>query len=71
MTVSALREVMARLFARRATTAERIAREINAVLRRKEEARIYHYVHGAGRYPPRRTAGEPHVADPPRGDPLQ
>jgi hypothetical protein len=42
-------------------TLEGIVRELNETLRRKEEARIYHYVANTGHYPPQRqtAAGSP------------
>ena len=36
-------------------TVEAIVRELNETLRRTEEARIYHWMHNTGKYPPRRT----------------
>ena len=56
LTVSALREVFSRVLASRRLTPADIVREMNEVLRRTEEARIYHWVASVGRYPPRRTA---------------
>jgi len=55
LTPSVLREVMSRLLVLRMLTLEGMTREVNATLRRKEEARIYSYYHETGRYPPRRT----------------
>jgi len=55
LTPSVLREVMSRLLVLRMLTLEGMTREVNATLRRKEEARIYSYHHETGRYPPRRT----------------
>ena len=40
-------------------TPEGILRELNAVLRRNEEARIYHWFKRTGGYPPRRAANGP------------
>jgi SRSO17 transposase len=54
LTVSQLREVFTRLIQRRQTTAGQIADEINRVLRRTEEARIYSWVARHSRYPPPR-----------------
>lgn len=55
--MSVVREAMSRLIALRDLTPEGVRRELNATLRRTEEARIYHWFHRTGRYPPRRTAG--------------
>jgi SRSO17 transposase len=57
LTPSMLREVMSRALALRCLTLSGITYEINATLRRKEEARIYHYYHRTGQYPPRRSLG--------------
>jgi SRSO17 transposase len=54
LTVSQLREVFTRLLRRRRTTAAKIADEINRVLRRTEEARIYAWIAKHNRYPPPR-----------------
>src|SRR5205807_10251282 len=54
MTVSTLATACSRLLALRELTLEGIVREVNETLRRKEEARIYHYYRKTGRYPPRR-----------------
>jgi SRSO17 transposase len=66
LTVSVLREAMSRLLVLQTLTREGIVRELNETLRRKEEARIYHYYHATGRYPPRRTeaADDPADAEP-------
>jgi hypothetical protein len=60
MTVSVVREAFSRLIALRELSLAAIVRELEETLRRKEEARIYHYFHNTGAYPPRRqnTAGE-------------
>jgi len=55
LTVSVLREVFSRVLALGRLTLEGIVREMNEVLRRTEEARIYHWVANTGKYPPRRT----------------
>jgi SRSO17 transposase len=55
LTPSILREVMSRVLALRLLTLAGITQEVNATLRRKEEARIYSYFKKTGRYPPRRT----------------
>jgi hypothetical protein len=44
------------MIALRHLTLAGIAAELSAALRRKEEARIYHWHRRTGRYPPRRTA---------------
>jgi hypothetical protein len=54
LTVSVLREVFSRVIALDRLTLEGIVRELNEVLRRKEEARIYHWIANTGQYPPRR-----------------
>ncbi len=36
-------------------TLESISRELNETLRRKEEARIYHWYQRTGQFPPRRA----------------
>ncbi len=55
-----LREASSLALAMRLTP-EAALRELNAVMRRKEEARIYHWFQRTGGYPPRRGAahGEP------------
>jgi SRSO17 transposase len=55
LTVSVLREVFSRVLALGRLSLEGIVREMNEVLRRTEEARIYHWVANAKQYPPRRT----------------
>jgi SRSO17 transposase len=55
LTVSVLREVFSRVLALGRLTLAGIVRELNEVLRRTEEARIYHWVANTGKYPPRRT----------------
>jgi SRSO17 transposase len=62
LTVSVLREVFSRVLALGRLTLAEIVREMNEVLRRTEEARIYHWVKNTGDYPPRRTiVSEPSV----------
>lgn len=55
MTVSVLREAFSRLLALSHLTLPGIVRELNATMRRTEEARIYHWVNNVEEYPPRRT----------------
>jgi len=55
LSVSVLREVFSRVMALGRLTLEGIVREMNEVLQRTEEARIYHWVANTGKYPPRRT----------------
>ena len=62
MTASTLEVVFRRLMELRELTLEGIVREINVTLRRKEEARIYHYHKKTGRYPPRRPGAASGVA---------
>jgi hypothetical protein len=57
MTVSVLREVFSRIIELGQVTVANIIREVNATLRRKEEARIYYWVHTEQKYPPSRTGG--------------
>jgi SRSO17 transposase len=57
LTVPQLREVFARLLQRDPPSPRRIAEEVSRVLRRNEEARIYHWYHATGKFPPRR--GQP------------
>jgi hypothetical protein len=49
--------VFTRLLSLPAPGAEQIAQEVSRVLRRNEEARIYHWYAKTGRFPPRR--GQP------------
>jgi SRSO17 transposase len=55
LTVSVLREVFSRVIALERLSLEEIVGELNEVLRRKEETRIYHWIANTGNYPPRRT----------------
>jgi hypothetical protein len=69
-TVSVLREVFSRMMALGRLTMEGIVAELNEVLRRTEEARIYHWVANTGTYPPRRSLSrESHVAVAEVGEP--
>jgi hypothetical protein len=52
-----MREVFARLLHPRPASVRQIAEEISRVLRRNEEARIYHWYAATGKFPPRR--GQP------------
>jgi len=52
-----LREVFARLLQPQPPTPEQIATEVSRVLRRTEEARIYHWYKATKKFPPRR--GQP------------
>jgi hypothetical protein len=54
LTVSQLREVFTRLLRRPRPTAQQIADEVNRVMQRGEEARIYHWIDSAKIYPPSR-----------------
>ena len=49
-----MREVFARLLQPDPPSPERIAAEVSRVLRRNEEARIYHWYANTGNFPPRR-----------------
>jgi hypothetical protein len=57
LTVPQMHEVFARLLRPDPPGAARIAEEVTRVLRRNEEARIYHWYASTGRFPPRR--GQP------------
>jgi hypothetical protein len=50
-----MREVFARLLQPKPPSAIRIAEEVSRVLRRHEEARIYHWYAATGDFPPRRS----------------
>jgi hypothetical protein len=54
LTVPQMRELFARLLQPKPPGAAQIAEEISRVLRRNEEARIYHWYKATGRFPPRR-----------------
>ncbi len=54
VTVSQVREIFTRLLRVPAPSPGRIAEEVSRVLRRKEEARIYHWHAATGSIPPRR-----------------
>jgi hypothetical protein len=54
LTVPQLREVFARLLQPDPPGPARIAAEVSRVLRRNEEARIYHWHATTGKFPPRR-----------------
>jgi len=54
--VPQLRVIFAWVLERRPTTLAGILEEVNAVLRRTEEARIYHWVNATGEFPPSRRA---------------
>jgi hypothetical protein len=49
-----MREVFARLLRPQPPSPRRIAAEVSRVLRRSEEARIYHWYKATGKFPPRR-----------------
>ena len=53
-----LRVIFARLLHRPPSGLAEILEEVNEVLRRNEEARIYHYVQSHGRFPPSRRKPE-------------
>ena len=57
MTVPQMREVFARLLQAEPPSPAQIAAEVSRVLRRNEEARIYHWHKATGEFPPRR--GQP------------
>jgi hypothetical protein len=55
VTVSQVREIFSHLLREPRPSANAIAAEVSLVLRRNEEARIYHWHKATGTYPPRRT----------------
>jgi hypothetical protein len=57
LTVPQLREVFARLLRPKPPSPKEIAEAVSQVLRRNEEARIYHWYKATGKFPPRR--GQP------------
>ena len=59
LTLSVLREAFSRIIALGRLTLEAVARELNETLRRKEEARIYHWYQQTGQFPPRRVRVAP------------
>jgi len=54
-----LREALGRVIALYRLTVGGVLHELNETLRRKEEARIYHWFKRTGEYPPRRGRGPP------------
>ena len=71
LSVSQLRQVFAKLLLRPRPSAKQIAEQINRVLRRNEEARIYSWLQRANRFPPARGGANDlpdidsiHIADP-------
>jgi hypothetical protein len=48
-----VREIFTRLLRNPPPSPEQIVEEINRVLRRNEEARIYHWLQTTGNFPPR------------------
>jgi hypothetical protein len=55
LTVPQMHEVFARLLQPDPPSAARIAEAVSQVLRRNEEARIYHWYAATGEFPPRRS----------------
>ncbi len=55
MTVAQVAAIFGRLLQEPAPSAERIAWEVSAVLRRNEEARIYAWYQATGAFPPPRA----------------
>jgi hypothetical protein len=53
-----MRVIFAKLLRKRPPTAAEIAEEVSQVLRRNEEARIYHWYAQTQTFPPRRTVIE-------------
>jgi hypothetical protein len=64
LTVAQTREIFTRLLRNPPPSPEQIADEINRVLRRNEEARIYHWHQATGKFPPRRCCPPPTRAPP-------
>jgi hypothetical protein len=58
VTVPQVHELFSRLLRDPPPTARQIADAVTAVLRRNEEARIYHYHAATGKYPPRRPGAD-------------
>ena len=65
MTVPQVRQVFTELLREPSPGAARIAEVVSEVLRRNEEARIYHWYRATGGFPPRRPKPGPR----PRGQP--
>jgi hypothetical protein len=63
LTVAQAREIFTRLL-RKPPRPKQIADEVNRVLRRNEEARIYHWHHRTKEFPPRRGTPPPTRAPP-------
>jgi hypothetical protein len=55
LTVPQMRAVFARLLQPEPPDPRTIAEEVSRVLRRNEEARIYHWHKATGKFPPRRA----------------
>ena len=55
VTVAQVRRVFTGLLRHPAPTPEDIAADVSRVLRRNEEARIYHWHKATGKFPPRRV----------------
>ena len=55
MTVPQTRHILARLLDDRVPSPEEVAAVVSRVLRRNEEARIYHWYKATGEFPPRRS----------------
>jgi hypothetical protein len=55
VTVAQVREIFMRLLRNPLPSSKQIATEVNRVLRRNEEARIYHWHEQTNEFPPRRT----------------
>ena len=59
MTVPQVRAIFTELLRQPRPSAERIAAVVSGVLRRNEEARIYHWYKATGGFPPRRPGPAP------------
>ena len=65
MTVPQVRAVFTELLRRPAPSVEEIAEVVSEVLRRNEEARIYHWFAATGDFPPRRPRPGPRPREQP------
>jgi hypothetical protein len=63
-----LREAFSRIITLGRLTLEAITKELNETLRRKEEARIYHWHQRTGQYPPRRVRADSPTVQGPAGE---
>jgi hypothetical protein len=64
MTVSQVRQIFTELLHKRPATPQEIAQKVSQVLRRNEEARIYHWYKQTGKVPPQKPRPGPPPGDP-------